>query len=61
MRPVTLAEFPEAARKVFLGMRSPAGDEMVLKNNVFIDRILPGSILRKLTERRDDGCIASPI
>jgi haloalkane dehalogenase len=50
VRPVTLAEFPEAARKVFLGMRSPAGDEMVLKNNVFIERILPGSILRKLTD-----------
>jgi haloalkane dehalogenase len=50
VRPVTLAEFPEAARKVFLGMRSPAGDEMVLKNNVFIERILPGSILRKLAD-----------
>jgi len=50
VRPVTLAEWPEAARKVFLGMRSPAGDEMVLKNNVFIERILPGSILRQLTD-----------
>jgi haloalkane dehalogenase len=50
VRPVTLAEWPDAARKVFLGMRSPAGDEMVLKNNVFIERILPGSILRKLTD-----------
>lgn len=50
VRPVTLAEWPEAARKVFLTMRSPAGEEMVLKNNVFIERILPGSILRKLTD-----------
>jgi haloalkane dehalogenase len=50
VRPVTLAEFPEAARKVFLGMRSAAGDEMVLKNNVFIERILPGSILRRLSD-----------
>jgi haloalkane dehalogenase len=50
VRPVTLSEWPEAARKVFLGMRSAAGDEMVLKNNVFIERILPGSILRKLSE-----------
>jgi haloalkane dehalogenase len=50
VRPVKLAEWPEAARKVFLGMRSPAGDEMVLKNNIFIERILPGSILRKLSE-----------
>jgi haloalkane dehalogenase len=50
VRPVTLTEWPEAARKIFLGMRSTAGDEMVLKNNVFIERILPGSILRKLSD-----------
>jgi haloalkane dehalogenase len=50
VRPVSSAEWPEAARKVFLGMRSPAGEGMVLQNNVFIERILPGSILRKLSE-----------
>lgn len=50
VRPVSLAEWPQAARKVFLAMRSPAGEEMVLKNNVFIERILPGSILRTLSE-----------
>ena len=36
VRPVSSAEWPEAARKVFMGMRSPAGEEMVLKNNVFV-------------------------
>jgi haloalkane dehalogenase len=50
VRPVSSAEWPEAARKVFMGMRRPAGEEMVLKNNVFIERILPGSILRKLSD-----------
>jgi haloalkane dehalogenase len=50
VRPVALAEWPDAARKIFVAMRSPAGDKMVLKNNVFIERILPGSILRKLSE-----------
>ena len=50
VRPLTLAEFPEAARKVFMGMRSPAGDEMILTNNVFIERILPGSVVRKLSD-----------
>jgi haloalkane dehalogenase len=50
VRPVSNAEWPEAARKVFMGMRSAAGEEMVLQNNVFIERILPGSILRKLCE-----------
>lgn len=50
VRPVTWAEWPDAARKVFQGMRSPAGDEMVLQKNVFVDRILPASVLRPLGE-----------
>jgi len=41
-------DWPEAARGVFQGMRSPAGEEMVLEKNVFVERILPGSILREL-------------
>lgn len=50
VRPVTWDEWPENARKVFQGMRSPAGEAMVLEKNVFIERILPASILRPLTE-----------
>jgi haloalkane dehalogenase len=49
VRPVTWAEWPENARKVFQGMRSPAGEEMVLSKNVFVERILPASVLRGLT------------
>lgn len=50
VRPVTWDEWPEAARRVFQGLRSEAGEEMVLTNNVFVERILPGSVLRGLTE-----------
>ena len=50
VRPVTWAEWPEAARKVFQGMRSPGGEEMVLQKNVFVDRILPASVMRTLGE-----------
>ena len=50
VRPVTWGEWPEAARSVFQGFRSDAGENMVLENNIFIERVLPGSILRKLTE-----------
>ena len=49
VRPVTWAEWPEAARKIFQAMRSPAGEEMVLQKNVFVERILPASVLRGLT------------
>ena len=50
VRPVTWDEWPEAARGVFQGFRSAAGEAMVLEKNVFVERVLPGSILRKLTE-----------
>ena len=49
VRPVTWAEWPEAARKIFQAMRSPAGEDMVLGKNVFVERILPASVLRGLT------------
>ncbi|MBI4627610.1 MAG: haloalkane dehalogenase [Candidatus Rokubacteria bacterium] len=49
VRPVTWAEWPEAARKIFQAMRGPAGEELVLQKNVFVERILPASVLRGLT------------
>lgn len=51
VRPVaTWDNWPEAARRVFQGFRSPAGEDMVLEKNLFVERVLPGSILRKLSE-----------
>jgi haloalkane dehalogenase len=44
------ADFREEARPVFQAFRSPAGEEMVLEKNVFVEKVLPGSILRDLTE-----------
>jgi haloalkane dehalogenase len=50
VRPVTWADWPENARKIFQTMRSAAGDEVVLQKNVFVDRILPASVMRGLGE-----------
>ena len=50
VRPLSWEEWPEAARAVFQGFRSPAGEEMVLDKNIFVERVLPGSILRDLSE-----------
>jgi haloalkane dehalogenase len=50
VRPVTWEEWPDAARQVFQGFRSPAGEEMVLEKNIFVERVLPGSVIRGLTE-----------
>jgi haloalkane dehalogenase len=50
VRPVSWEEWPEAARGVFQGFRSSAGEEMVLDKNTFVERVLPGSVLRDLSE-----------
>ncbi len=54
VRPITWDDFPDAARAVFEGFRSPAGEEMVLEKNVFVERVLPGSVLRGLTDAEMD-------
>jgi haloalkane dehalogenase len=48
VRPVAWTEWPEAARKIFQLLRTPAGEEMILAKNVFVERILPASVLRAL-------------
>ncbi len=42
--------FPEGARDLFQAFRSPAGEGLVLEQNIFVEKVLPGSILRKLTD-----------
>ena len=54
VRPVTWLEWPETARKIFQAMRSPAGEDMVLQKNVFVERILPASVVRGLTSAEMD-------
>jgi len=54
VRPLTWEEWPDNARKIFQAMRSGAGEELVLQKNVFVERILPGSVIRKLTDAEMD-------
>jgi haloalkane dehalogenase len=48
--PLTWADWPESARRVFQGLRSEAGEEMALQKNVFVERVLPSSVIRGLSE-----------
>jgi haloalkane dehalogenase len=50
VRPSSWADFPAEARPMFEALRSPAGEAMILEQNMFVEAALPGSILRKLTE-----------
>lgn len=54
VRPVTWEDWPTAARKMFQGFRSPAGEHMVLDDNAFIEQVLPGLVLRDLTDAEMD-------
>jgi len=50
VKPIGWEDWPEAIRPLFQGFRSEAGESMVLEKNVFVERVLPGSVLRELTE-----------
>ena len=50
VRPLTWEEWPESSRSVFKSLRTSKGEEMVLEKNFFVEKILPASILRNLTE-----------
>jgi haloalkane dehalogenase len=50
VRPFSWSDFPAEARPMFEALRSPAGEPMILDQNMFVERALPGSVLRQLSE-----------
>jgi haloalkane dehalogenase len=48
--PLSWDDWPEAARGIFKGFRSDKGEELVLQRNMFIEQVLPSSVIRDLTE-----------
>lgn len=46
----TWDDWPDAARGIFEGMRSEAGEGMVIEKNLFVEAILPGSVIRDMTD-----------
>lgn len=49
--PVNWDDWPEASVRVFQGMRSEIGEELVLAKNVFVEKILPNSTLNPISDR----------
>jgi haloalkane dehalogenase len=43
-------EFSASATPIFQGFRSDKGETMILDRNMFVERVLPGSVLRKLSD-----------
>ncbi len=46
----SMDDWPESAKSIFTAMRGEAGEEMVLDKNLFVERILPASVLDPMTE-----------
>jgi haloalkane dehalogenase len=43
-------EWNQEAARIFQGFRSESGEELILDRNLFVERVLPGSVIRALTE-----------
>ena len=54
VRPISWSEWPAPSREIFEGLRSEAGEKLILERNLFVERILPGSILRGLSAEEMD-------
>jgi haloalkane dehalogenase len=50
VRPRDWSDFPAKRDGIFRKFRSPLGDQAILQENEFIERVLPNSVLRGLTD-----------
>lgn len=52
--PMTWEHWPEGARSIFQGFRSAAGEKLILDRNLFIEGVLPGSVIRRMSDTEMD-------
>ena len=50
VKKISWEDWPKDAKSIFQGFRSDAGEDLILKKNLFIDGVLPNAIIRNLTE-----------
>jgi haloalkane dehalogenase len=48
--PLVWSDWPAPAVDLFKAFRSPAGDDLVLQDNVFIEQVFPGAMMATLSE-----------
>ena len=54
VQPIGWEHFVGPSAELFRGFRSPAGEKMVIEDNMFVEGVLPRSVLRGLTEVEHD-------
>ena len=48
VKEMTWEDWRDEAKGIFQGFRSDAGESLILEKNYFVERVLPGSIIRRL-------------
>ena len=54
VKKISWEDWPKDAKSIFQGFRSDAGEDLILKKNLFIEGVLPNAIIRNLTETEMD-------
>ncbi|WP_127042182.1 haloalkane dehalogenase, partial [Chitinophaga solisilvae] len=55
VQPRLWSDFPAGRDGIFRALRSPKGEEMIMKDNFFIETVLPKSIIRPLSPEEMDA------
>jgi haloalkane dehalogenase len=55
VKPVSWADWPAGGVGIFKGFRSEKGEDLVLNRNMFIEAVLPTSVIRTLSEAEMDA------
>jgi len=50
VKEMTWEDWRDEAKGIFQGFRSNAGESLILEKNYFVERVLPGSIIRRLRD-----------
>ena len=50
VRPLTWEEWPQRIRRVFRSLRSPDGEQTVLRDNIFVEKLLPAGTLGGISD-----------
>ena len=59
VKPVSWSDWPESAVGIFKGFRSDKGEDLILNRNMFIEGVLPSSVIRPLSNTEMDAYRAS--
>ena len=55
VKPVSWSDWPESAVGIFKGFRSDKGEDLILNRNMFIEGVLPSSVIRPLSNTEMDA------